>query len=209
MVLYQNHESSIEASVRVGDVECTYSIHGVVGQAADVWIMVTPEASELLIQMWYSRCTLPEEKAKWAARLLQTFLETIPAVPEQPIHRIAHDKKEVLASAAAAISDQPSRQGAGVQSVGELCSPRVHTRTIVSQAWDEVGLAVPSDDGQTKEDCSMFSGGADLVTTMLLARSYQRRGYGLSMQDVVDYPTQEGQSRLLESKKELDGMKDR
>lgn len=59
-----------------------------------------------------------------------------------------------------------------------------------------------------KESCSMFSYGADLVTTMLLSRSYQRRGYGLTMQDITDYPTQEGQSRLLESKKELNGKKD-
>lgn len=46
----------------------------------------------------------------------------------------------------------------------------------------------------------MFTCGADLVTTMLLARCYQRRGCGLSMQDVIDHPSQAGQARLLESK---------
>lgn len=56
-----------------------------IGQAADIWIVVTPESSELVIQMFYSRRTLPEEKAKWAARVFQTMLEMMPGAPEQPV----------------------------------------------------------------------------------------------------------------------------
>jgi len=213
MVLYQNHESILEhgTSLRFGDVDCAYSGRGGIGQAADVWIAVMPESSELVIKMLYSRRTLPEEKAQWAARLLQIVLETMPTALEQPIHRIEQNGEKVPASAAAAVSDQPNEQGTSVQSVKESRSPSVHMRTVVSQAWDEVGLVVASRDGQKEDDCSVFSCGADLVTTMLLSRSYQRRGYGLSMQDIIDHPTQEGQSRLLESKKEpkeLNGRKD-
>ncbi|KAK5987983.1 Highly reducing polyketide synthase valA [Cladobotryum mycophilum] len=173
VVLYQNHESILEngASFKFGDVDCVCSGHGAIGQAADVWIVVTPESSELLIQMWYSRHTLPEEKAKWVARLFQTVLEAMPAALEQPVDGIAQNGEVMpaTAAAAAAVSDHSSRQGNGVQIIDESSSPSIHTRTVVSQAWDE------------------------------------RRGYGLSMQDVIDYPTQEGQSKLLESKKGPNG----
>lgn len=158
VVLYQNHESVLEhgAAVRFGDVECTFSGHGAIGQAADVWVVVTPESSELVIQMWYSRRTLSEEKAKRAARLLQTVLETMPTSLELPFHRVAQDVKEAPASGVATASDVSSREGAGVQSVGELRSLGVDMRTAVSMAWDEVGLVVVSREGQKKEDCSMF-----------------------------------------------------
>lgn len=210
VVLYQNHDAILEhgASVRFGDVDGAFSGRGAIGQAADVWLVVTPEPSELVVQMSYSRRTLPEEKARWVARLLQTLLGTMPTALEQPIHRIAQHGEEAPASAAAAVLTPPSQRGASVQGVGEAYSPSAHTRTVVSQAWDEVGLAVPSRDGQKKEDCSMFSCGADLVTTLLLSRCYQRRGHGLSMQDVIDHPTREGQARLLDLKKEVNGTKE-
>ena len=88
-MLYQNHESFLQemgASIRFGDVDCAISGLGSVGQSADVWIIATPKSSELVIQMFYSQPTLPEEKAKWIAYLLQTILESMPAALEQPLH---------------------------------------------------------------------------------------------------------------------------
>ena len=129
-------------------------------------------------------------------------------IVEHPIHDIAqHDqgvtpavKAAAAAAAAAAVVDASARQGAGAQNDAHLPVPTTHTRTVVAQVWDEVGLVLADSDGQEKEDLSMFACGGDLVTTMLLSRCYQRRGYGLSMQDCVDRPTRASQSRLLASK---------
>lgn len=79
---------------------------GAIGQAADVWIVVAPESSELAIQMWYSRHTLPAEKSQWAARLFQTVIESMPAVLEQPLHWVAQDGEAVPASAITVVSNQ-------------------------------------------------------------------------------------------------------
>ncbi|KAL8922238.1 MAG: hypothetical protein Q9208_005317 [Pyrenodesmia sp. 3 TL-2023] len=216
-VIYQNHESVVEhdkASVKWGDVDCAWSGSAAVGQAADVWIVVSPEATELVVQMWYSRHTLPEEKAQWIARLFQTVLGTMPAALEQPLHRIAEeyitDEMMPRAATTAAIPDQASRSDAGSRNVGTPCPPTALTRTVVSQAWDEVGLVAASKGSQKeKEDRSMFSCGGDLVTTMLLSRCYQRGGYGVGMQDLIDHPTQESQAGLLGSKKALNGKMER
>lgn len=217
VVLYQNHESILEhgTSLKFGDVDCACSGSGGVGQAADAWLVVVPEASELVITMFYSRRRLPEEKAHWMARVLQTILESMPTALEQPVQRIAQDGEKMPTSAVPAVASvpyQPNGQGASSQSIQDSHLPNTLMRTIVSQAWAEVGLM--GDSGQSQKEKeeyrSMFSCGADLVTTMLLSRSYQRRGYGLSMQDILDHPTQEDQSAILESKvkKELNGKKD-
>ncbi|KAL8740812.1 MAG: hypothetical protein Q9184_008452, partial [Pyrenodesmia sp. 2 TL-2023] len=210
-VLYQNHESSLEhdnAPVTWGNVDCAYSATAAVGQAADVWIIVSPEPTELVVQMWYCRCTLPEEKAQWIARLFQSMLESMPATLEQPLHRIAErymtDVMPASVARPATIPDQPNRSGAGSQNDGPPYAPSALTRTVVWQAWDEVGLGAA--EGQKKEeDGSMFSCGAALVIIMLLSRCYQRGGYAPGMQDLIDHPTQESRASLLESKKALNG----
>ncbi|KAL8766899.1 MAG: hypothetical protein Q9209_006447 [Squamulea sp. 1 TL-2023] len=211
VLLYQNDEamSEIGASVKFGDVDCAITAVGGVGSAADVWLQVTPTASmdELMIQMWYSRRIIPEEKAQWIARLLQIILEAMPEALEKPIEHIAVGFGDAKLPNSKFVAVDQLRVGRIAGDVKEReSSPNVHTRTIVSQAWDEVGLAVAGDgDGQEKKeeekDPSMFLHGADLVTTMLLSRCYQRRGYDLSMQELIDSPTQEGQAALLESKK--------
>ncbi|KAF2115735.1 hypothetical protein BDV96DRAFT_645921 [Lophiotrema nucula] len=129
------------------------------------------------------------------------------ALEQLVFHRIAQSGEATLSGRVATVMNQSSGQVIGLRSVGESSSPSVYARTIVSQAWDEVGLVAPGRDGQ-KEDSSMFSCGADLVTTMLLSRCYQRRGHGLSMQDVIDNPTQDDQSRLLEIRKAQNGGAD-
>ncbi|KAL9594233.1 MAG: hypothetical protein Q9179_005489 [Wetmoreana sp. 5 TL-2023] len=223
VVLYQNHESFLEhgASITYGDVDCTCWGTGAVGQAGDVWVVVTPEPTEHVVRMSYSRRTLPEEKAQWIARLFQTVLEMMPVALEQPLHRIIQSMEAAPAIAAPTIVGQPSQQVISSQS-NSLGAPShstsARTRTLVAQAWDEVGLAIPSSSAagsghnppkQEKEgDDSIFSRGADLVTTMLLARCYQRKGYSLSMQDLINHPTQGEQSRLLEARKVVNGRKD-
>lgn len=132
----------------------------------------------------------------------------MPTALEQPLYPIAEEYTEMpLASATAESS--PSSAAALQNGKVSPSPPSALTQAVVSQAWDEVGLvaAVGSKkkDEKEEEDRSMFSGGAnaaDLVTTMLLSQCYQRNGYGLSMQDLIDHPTQKGQASLLESTKE-------
>lgn len=210
VLLYQAAPDPIlTSSSRFGDVDCAFSIGGTVGQSGDLWIIATPESSEVFIQMFYSRRKLPEEKAKWIAHLLQTILESMPAALEQPLHQIAPDQQSMPASVAAAlVADPPSQDGPAAQKHVPSRPPTAHTRTVVADAWDEVGLVFPNSNDKRKEDTSMFSCGADLVTTLLLSRCYRRRGFSLSMQDCIDHPTQEGQARLVEFRKEVHGEKE-
>ncbi|KAL8676623.1 MAG: hypothetical protein Q9186_006871 [Xanthomendoza sp. 1 TL-2023] len=215
-MVYQNHDSSFEhgASLKYGDVDCARSGIGSMGQAGDVWIVVIPEMTEQVIQISYSRHTLPEDKAQWIARSFQTVMAKMRVELEQPLHRIIQSMEAAPAIAAPTVSTgKPSQRAISSPSNGLEASSHpssAYTRTLVAQAWNEVGLAAPSSsaasDGHkpTKPedgDDSMFSGGADLVTTMLLARCYQRNGYSVSMQDLINHPTQEEQSRLLEARK--------
>ncbi|KAL8801122.1 MAG: hypothetical protein Q9182_004674 [Xanthomendoza sp. 2 TL-2023] len=222
VVLYQNHESSLEhgSSVKYGDVDCACSGVGKMGQAGDVWVVVSPEPTEHVIQMSYSRHTLPEAKAQWIARLFQTILEMMPVALEQPLHHIIQSMEPAPAIAAPTTPNQPSQQAGSSQINGlEVSSltPSASTRTLVAGAWNEVGIATPSSSaaGDSHEymkreqgDDSMYSQGADLVTTLLLARCYQRKGYSLGMQDLINHPTQEKQAQLLEARKMVNGEKD-
>ena len=195
----------MESTSRFGDVDCTTSAGGSVGQSADVWIIAFPESSELAIQMLYFQRTIPEEKAQWIASLFQTVLELMPAALERPIDRIAPDQIVMPPSvAAAAVADPPSRKEYHIYSRPST----VQTRSLVAEAWDQVGLVFPHSNEQKKEVTSMYSCGADPVTTMLLFRCYRRRGFSLSMQDCIDHPTQEGQARLVEYRKKMHGEKE-
>ena len=210
VVLYQNDDVKTRffrpSGAKFGDVSSSVNAVGGVGQTADVWVHVTPTASmdELEVQLWYWRETMPEEKAQWIARCFQTVLEAMPTALEQPLHRVAEEYTEM--PLAVATTTEPSQASTAASQNGTTSPspkpPSALTRTIVSQAWEEVGLVAQKDE---EGDRSMFSGGADaadLVTTLLLSRCYQRNGHGLSMADLIAHPTQNGQASLLESKKE-------
>ena len=207
VLLYQNDEVMQQlgpSSALFGDVPCAVTADGTPGQSADVWVQVTPTESmeELMIQMWYWREIIPEEKAQWIARFFQTVLEAMPTALEQPLHRVAEEYTEMPIANATTIESSHASTAALQNGTTSPKSPSALTRTIVSQAWEEVGLGAQKDE---EEDRSMFSGGAnaaDLVTTLLLSRCYQRNGHGLSMADLIAHPTQRGQASLLESKKE-------
>ena len=213
VLLYQNDEVMQQlgpSSALFGDIPCSVTTDGTPGQTADVWIQVSPTESmeELMIQMWYWREIIPEEKAQWIARFFQTVLEAMPTALEQPLHRVAEEYTEVPLAVATSTTTTtgPSHASTAASQTGTASPPpkppSAHTRAIVSQAWEEVGLGAQKDE---EEDRSMFSGGAnaaDLVTTLLLSRCYQRNGHGLSMADLIAHPTQRGQASLLESKKE-------
>ncbi|KAL9030209.1 MAG: hypothetical protein Q9196_001643 [Gyalolechia fulgens] len=220
VALYQNHiPYQHGTTVKFGDVDCFCSASGRAGQAADLYVIAAQVSSQLEIKMWYSQHTLPEEKAQWIARLLKTVIEAIPAALEEPIRRIAQNGARMPASIppaaeASATAQRRTQQGASVTNdIQKSGPPSAQSRTVVSQAWTEVGL-VPVDAGgrggpdeekekeKEEDDRSMFlCGGADLVSTMLLSRCYQRRGYALGIHDVINHPTQRGQASLLESRK--------
>jgi amino acid adenylation domain-containing protein len=216
VLLYQNDEAmqTFDPGVRFGDVDCTIKAIGGVGQAADLWLQVSPSASmkELMVQVWYSRRTLPEESAQSIARLFQSVLESMPLALESPLHEITETlNKTMPAGSLTADFDHPSHpvEDSSTNGTESTSKPSALTLAIVSQAWDDVGLVVPAADTQphdekTVDDQSMFWGGAgsaDLVTTLLLSRFYQRNGYKLSMQDLIDNPTQKRQAGLLEALK--------
>ncbi|KAL8789759.1 MAG: hypothetical protein Q9213_001010 [Squamulea squamosa] len=213
IVVYQTDEGMAEVgpSVKYGDVSCAVTTTCEVGSSADMWLVAKPTASmeELTIRMGYSRRTIPEEKTQQIARLFRTVLEAMPEVLEKPIEQVAVVDEQFRLSTSDAVAMVQPRRGQGAGGVEERgLATSVHLRTVVSQAWEEVGLVLTSNKGdgekQREGDASMFSCGADLVTTMLLSRCYQRRGYDLSMQDLLDLPTKEGQAALLETKKKGD-----
>jgi aryl carrier-like protein len=134
------------------------------------------------------------------AHLFQTTLETISEALGQPIvDSMTQSDDAILSSEDTSGSNQLNGQATGLLDAQNLSLPSARTRTIVSQAWDRIGLAVHGRDDEN-DDCSMFSWGADLVTAMLLSRCYHGRGHDLSMQDIMNNPTQGSQSRLLEMK---------
>lgn len=218
VLLYQNDEAmqTFEPGVKFGDVDCTIKGIGGVGQASDMWLQVSPSASmkELMVQVWYSRSTIPEEKAQSIARLFQSVLESMPSALEQPLQEITETlNKTMPAGSVTADFDHPSHPVNNASTNGtasKSATPSTLTLAIVSQAWNDVGLIVPAagtptQDEKKVDDQSMFWGGpgsADLVTTLLLSRYYQRNGYKLSMQDLIDNPTQKGQAGLLGTLKE-------
>ncbi len=216
VLLYQNDEAmrTFEPGVKFGGVDCTIKGIGAVGQAADLWLQVSPSASmeELMVQMWYSRRTIPEERAQSIARLFQSVLESMPFALERPLQEITESlNKTMPAGSVTADFDHSSQpvDDASANDTASTSSASALTLAIISQAWDDVGLVVPTAgtrarDGKRVDDQSMFWGGAgsaDLVTTLLLSRYYQRNGYKLSMQDLIDNPTQKGQASLLEALK--------
>jgi amino acid adenylation domain-containing protein len=217
VLLYQNDEAmqTFEPGVRFGDVDCTIKGIGGVGQASDLWLQVSPSASmkELMVQVWYSRRTIPEDRAQSIARLFQSVLESMPLALERPLQKITEALNKTMPADSVTVDfDHPSYpvDHASTNGTAPTSTPSALTLAIVSQAWDDVGLVVPAagtqtQDEKTVDDQSMFWGGAgsaDLVTTLLLSRYYQRNGYKLSMQDLIDNPTQKGQAGLLEALKE-------
>lgn len=207
VLLYQNDEVMQQlgpSSTLFGDIPCSVTADGTPGQTADLWVQVSPTESmeELMIQIWYWREIIPEKKAQWIARFFQTVLEAMPTALEQPLHRVAEEYTEMPLAVATTTESSQASTAALQNGTASPKSPSALTRAIVSQAWEEVGLGAQKDE---EEDRSMFSGGAhaaDLVTTLLLSRCYQRNGHGLSMAELFEHPTQRGQALLLESKKE-------
>ena len=76
-------------------------------------------------------------------------------------------------------------------------------RSIVDQAWEEVGL-LPMMNGTTAKDANgvldsvtIADCGGDIVTALLLSKHYHRRGCHLSVEDIVKHPTRAWQTHML------------
>ncbi|KAL8999566.1 MAG: hypothetical protein Q9169_001655 [Polycauliona sp. 2 TL-2023] len=213
LLLYQVDDALTFAKPAIrfaDDVDCKLTHHCPLGQITDVYIQAlsSPSMDELVIKLLYSRNTLPEDQAQLIARLFQMVLELMSTALEPPFEQITEKLNEIMpAGSIPSVSDQasPPDNNAAQNRTAPTNSPSALTLTIVSQAWDEVGLGAAAGDQEkdegAKEDRSMFSNdkhSADLVTVMLLSRYYKRNGYNLSMQDLIDHPTRNGQASLLE-----------
>jgi amino acid adenylation domain-containing protein len=201
MLIYQNHDS-LQKSIRFGEQDCFLTPYGKFGRCADILIEATPspslqenaegqvEMKDLVIDMLYSRKTFTDEQANWILQCFTKVLESIPKNLEQPIERD---------------SLRPSLPYMILPPFTSVAAPRTATGDIgsnalakVDQAWGEVGLVLKTG-VQAPEDDSMFSSGADVVSTMLLARHYQQNGHQISMQDLINNPTRISQSRLIDN----------
>lgn len=197
--IYQNHES-LRRTIRFGDQDCVLTPRGKFGRCADILIEATPsgplgveaeEGADLVIDILYSRSTFTEEQANWISRNFAEILESIPQYLEQPINRDGvQGDPTYMASPFQAKTNYSSETSADVGN---------HEHTTVRGAWAEVGVKVGGASQTQHGDCSMFDCGADLVTTMLLARYYQCNGHQVTMQDLIDNPTLNGQSNLIGS----------
>lgn len=199
MLIYQNHES-LQRSIRFGNQDCVLTPRGKFGRCADILIEATPSASpekgegqgeerDLVIDMLYSRRTFTEDQADWISRNFAKILETISHCLEQPVDQDgAQAGPPYMTSVVSMESNTPSQTAADMEN---------HAQTVVQRAWTEVGMSVGSASQIQQADCSMFDCGADLVTTMLLARYYQYNGYQVTMQDLINNPTRFGQSKLI------------
>ena len=192
ILVYQNHES-LKRSIKFGDADCAFSGHGRAGDSADIWVIASPSSEELVIEMLYSRATIPEEQANWIARTLTTILELIPAKLEETIGRVPRliDSVGFYIVKTGAPTPIPTDQ------VTKSDAPSERAQAIVSKAW-EVNLLTRDQ----SNDTSMFSCGADLVTTMLLSQWYQQSGYNMNMQDIINHPSWLHQANLLDSRLE-------
>lgn len=199
VLIYQNHES-LPDTIRFGDQECALTPCGKFGRCADLLVEATPspgengDGDELVVDMLYSSSTFTQEQIGWLSRTFADILESIPQSLGQPVDRHGGPEYPLTTLAVATSQTQPLNATDEVDGIGQ----RKQEQTLmVRRAWVEVGIKLGETTHQRTQDWSMFDCGADLVTTMLLARYYQGKGHMVSMQDLVDKPTLSGQADLI------------
>ncbi|KAH8797947.1 putative aminoadipate-semialdehyde dehydrogenase [Xylogone sp. PMI_703] len=162
---YQNH-GSLNSSVSIGDAKGVLSIQGNLGDSADIWILATPGAAELEVEVRFSSQILSSRQAKWITQALRDTLEAISSSLDEPLSKFKTSLKASVGSYAASeeppISSFPDLNTSSHDPSGEV-------EDIVAKAWAEIGL-LPK---QTSDDCSMFDRGANIVTALLLSQYYR------------------------------------
>ncbi|KID86001.1 Amino acid adenylation [Metarhizium guizhouense ARSEF 977] len=191
MLVFQNHRSW-GTSVRVGHADGTLSIAANAAESSDLLIVATPDPKDLLLELYFDNDTIPAGQMDWISRSTATLLQAIPSSLERTLGYLGRLVREavgsyVMSPAPLAVTDPPSQHYDGP-------SPSMEAKDVVWNAWKELELLTVD---QT-EAYPMFSGNADLVTTLLLSEQYCSYGYKVSTEDIIRNPSRLAQARLID-----------
>ncbi|CAI6339133.1 unnamed protein product [Periconia digitata] len=180
VLIYQNHEA-LKKNIVFEDQECVLTPYGSYGRSGDLLVEVTPLPStqnsvgeDIVVRIVHSTKTFTKDQIGWITQTFQEILEDIPRMLEHSVSVVG--------------------RGSGSEPYP------VPRDTPADQDNAPVRAGIPSTTYQ-EDNRSMFDCRADLVTTMLLSRYYQQNGYLISIQDLIDHPTQTAQAALLDNKK--------
>ncbi|KAK2773268.1 NRPS [Emmonsiellopsis sp. PD_33] len=194
MLVYHSHQP-VKPSLRVGGANCTCSLRGEPPYNADIFITATPELKELEIELRYSSRTLPPQQIRWISQSFTAILEGIPSLLNQTLSQIEDSLRGAFGSYTLPPRDPDPPMGFLDD---EPRLPPSHLgREVVLKAWRELELL----SGDQSEDCSMFTCGADVVTSLLLSKYYTYRGYNISTMDIIQHPTRSMQAYLIDQKR--------
>ncbi|KAJ6019897.1 hypothetical protein N7522_000605 [Penicillium canescens] len=155
---------------------------------SDLWLQTKPTGEEMEVELRFCGAVIPRALAE---RVLQRYCEVI--------QRLQSDVDAPLSSLV----------GSEVISFS-LRAPRTVTShailPFVKATWREVLFR----DGEDTENISMstpfYEVWGDLAGATALCQIYRRRGFDVSVEDVVDNPTVEKQAQLLASHPLLNGV---
>ncbi|KAI0406424.1 hypothetical protein F4802DRAFT_96019 [Xylaria palmicola] len=202
--------------------ECVLTPHGRFGRCADILVEATPdeEGQHLVVDLLFSRRTFTDAQISWITQTFEGILRAVPESLDLPITEVGMPRAGTPSlmqpyPMATPFTHEPEKQS----SVPAPVSARTGSRgggemeQVVRRAWRNVGLLTASsrDSNQTHgsegavdedDDYAMYSAGpdgsgGDLVSTLLLAREYQRHGVPITMQQLIDNPTKRAQSRMI------------
>ena len=193
---FQNH-GALVSSVPIGDAMGVLSHQGDLADSADMYILATPSATALEVELRFSSQTLSSQQVEWITQALQNTLQAVPSLLEQPLSELQASLEASVGSYAAP-EDVLTNPSLGM--VGNPHDPSSEAVDIVSKAWAEIGLSPP----QSREDCSMFTQGADIVAALLLSQYYRFLGIEkLSVDDIFQNHRFLSQAHLIDSRRSL------
>ncbi|KAL0938514.1 nonribosomal peptide [Colletotrichum truncatum] len=162
-------------------------VASVPSRSSALWVIARPTSDELIVTFNFSSTAFTEEKVQGLAAQVRQLLEGKPTDISPWISESRPCSLSLIAEKLPPTSSSTTQLCAR-QDPGEHDEIPMSVRLEVQEAWKAVGL-------ETKGDyASLFECGGDTVTAMLLSRQYR---HNLGVGDVLAYPSQEAQARLL------------
>jgi aryl carrier-like protein len=203
IIQYQNIGPKLQDSkLDFGNEGGTCSVTGVgrLGDAADLWLVATPEIEMLRLELTYSRRAVPAPVAHRLSQRLVQILRDIGTdsgkMADTCLGDVISDIKPPPIPTP--VADEPCSVIPGGGNRNE--SPEAiggNMTGTVTDAWKQAGLLVqnitPSD--------TAFDRGADMVDLLILRECYRSKGFEVSVDELVQNCTFRKQQRLLQSKR--------